>query len=76
MRMLLLLVAVVLALAWWSRGRKGPAASGAPPAPPAPQPMLRCARCGLHLPAADALRDAQGRPYCGPAHLQQGPEAS
>jgi uncharacterized protein len=35
-----------------------------------PLPMLRCAACGVHLPAADALSGSQGS-YCSLAHRSQ-----
>ena len=35
--------------------------------------MLACAQCGLHVPKAEALFDAAGRPYCGEAHRLAGP---
>ncbi len=35
-----------------------------------PLPMLRCAACGVHLPAADALAGSQGS-YCSLAHRSQ-----
>ena len=39
----------------------------APPAPPAPQDMVRCAKCGVHLPRGESLaRD--GRYYCCADH--------
>ena len=37
-------------------------------APATPKAMLRCAHCGLHLPAADAVRGADGTAYCSSAH--------
>lgn len=38
------------------------------PAPPAgPQAMVRCAECGLHLPASDAL-PGKGGVFCSAAH--------
>lgn len=49
-----------------------PKRSGAsqPPPPPAGplDTMVACAHCGVHLPATEALTDAQGRTYCSPAH--------
>jgi len=33
--------------------------------------MLRCACCGLHLPADSAITGRNGRAYCCPAHRQQ-----
>ena len=35
--------------------------------------IVACARCELHLPAGEALLDAQGLAYCGPAHRRAGP---
>ncbi len=35
--------------------------------------MLRCSHCGVHLPAADAVTDAAGRPFCCDAHRLAGP---
>jgi uncharacterized protein len=37
--------------------------------------MLACAHCGVHLPSADALRDAAGRAYCSDAHRLAGPRS-
>jgi uncharacterized protein len=71
-----LLLIVVIAVALWmlkskARGR-GDAAR--PPQPPdGPQAMLACAHCGVHLPQADALMDAGGRPFCSDAHRLAGP---
>lgn len=64
----LLIVVVVLAVLWFarSRGRREP--PPAAPRPPAdPQAMVRCAHCGVHLPAQDALGGARGR-YCSAEH--------
>ena len=78
---LLAVLAVVLGV-WRSRQTKSESGSGSespvrpaprPPTPPLPQEMVACAHCGLHLPASEALRDAQGRPYCGQAHRLAGP---
>ncbi len=70
--MLLLLVVGVVALLLSTRrriGRRPPPAAG-----PAPQPMLTCAHCGVHLPAAEALRDG-AHAYCSAAHRLAGPRA-
>lgn len=32
------------------------------------EPILACARCGLHVPASDALFDAAGGSFCCAAH--------
>ena len=74
---------VLIGLAWWAfRERASPSrptmrggarrnAARAAIAPP--EPMVDCARCGLHLPASEALRDAAGRPYCCDEHRAAGP---
>jgi uncharacterized protein len=65
----LLIVVVVLAVLWLvrGRGRRGPPPD-APPSPPAgPQAMVRCAHCGVHLPANDALSGPRGS-YCSADH--------
>jgi uncharacterized protein len=76
----LLLWLVLAFVAWWllRPRRKTPPRAGAPhanaSAPPAPaEPMVDCARCGLHLPASEALRDARARAYCSTAHRDAGP---
>lgn len=85
----LVLLAVVGAVIWWLRRArpgdepprpragaaeskgKSDAASSAENAKPTL--MLACAHCGVHLPQADALTDAAGRPFCGEAHRLAGP---
>ncbi len=85
MKFLLLLLVVIGAVAWLAIGRRRPPGGAsrdgaAPPAPPpkaaasaGPQAIVACAHCDVHLPAADALRDAADRPYCSEAHRQAGP---
>lgn len=51
--------------------RKNPAARAAVGAP---QAMLRCAKCGVHLPAVDAISGPRGV-YCSPAHRKAASEA-
>lgn len=49
-----------------------------PPRPrtePAVQAMVRCAHCGTHLPAADAIQDGEMH-YCSQPHRQAGPARS
>ncbi len=49
------------------------------PSSPAPAPgmqienMTRCAHCGLHFPASEAVR-ADGLDYCSPAHVRLPPQ--
>ncbi|MEI8265866.1 MAG: PP0621 family protein [Betaproteobacteria bacterium] len=64
------------------QGRSTGATSGASPqAAPSegggagkaiPGQMVACRRCGVHLPADEAVFDGQ-LPYCGPSHRQAGP---
>ena len=54
-----------------------------PKDPPGPMPhrraegeaeaMARCAHCGLHFPASEAVR-ADGLDYCSPAHVRLPPK--
>ncbi|MEO8298396.1 MAG: PP0621 family protein [Burkholderiales bacterium] len=68
-------------IAWWwlrrrLRGPGHPSASAVEPAAPSPQAMVRCAHCGVHLPAAEALPGPDARPYCSDAHRVAGPGAA
>jgi uncharacterized protein len=83
-KLLLVLLVVAVAVAWWMRGRRrdrGPAGSDPARRPSAasrtrpsePAAMLACSHCGVHLPEAEALFDASGRPYCNEAHRLAGP---
>lgn len=66
----LLILLIVVVLLWLARR-----SLARPPAPPAPAPqppkaiedMVRCARCGLHLPRSQALPGIGGD-YCGEPH--------
>jgi len=73
----LLLWLVLGFVAWWllrPRRKLPPRADAAPATPPVPaETMVDCARCGLHLPASEALPDAHGRTYCSSAHRDAGP---
>jgi len=76
MKYLLVLAVVVVAIWIWRQNRREEAreqaAAARPRAVPGPaQPMLRCARCGVHLPAADAVAGRQGS-YCSEAHRRLG----
>ena len=79
MKLLLLLAVVVVALYMFkSRQRRSDAPPAVkphkPPPPPAePVEMLACAHCGVHLPQAEVLAGADGRPYCTEAHRLAGP---
>lgn len=74
----LVLVLVVVLVVWFIRRGRRPQVPPTPAQPPsgkvrAPQHMLACAHCGMHLPANEALLDAQDRPYCSEAHRTAGP---
>ena len=79
MKIIIFLVAVFLLL-WLLRGGSS---RRKPPQPPAtgnvaePQPMLACAKCGVHLPRDDAL-PGRGGVFCSEAHRtafeQSGPD--
>jgi uncharacterized protein len=76
-----LLVLLVIAIGLWMLNKRLRGPGSKPPArgregakPQAPAAMLECAHCGLHLPAADAVREGD-RVYCGEAHRRLGPRA-
>ena len=65
----LIVLAAVVAAAWWLLKRYVRSLhKGAPPAA-APEDMVRCAHCGVHLPRSESLaRD--GRQYCSEEHAR------
>lgn len=83
----LLVLLVVLAGAWLLTARRrggrrdglGGGDRAEPRVPPAEPPaidavtMVACAHCGVHVPAAELVFDAAGRPYCSDAHRVAGP---
>ena len=79
MKYFLVLVVVTVGIWLWRQGRRdamrerAAAVTPRPAPPPAvapPQAMVRCAHCGLHLPAVDAVAGRSGAAYCSPAHRQ------
>ena len=80
MKYLIVLAVVVVGL-WLLLGRasgRGTPVARRPPPPQPPPPaspvhMLACARCGVHLPGDEAVRDAHGRAFCCEAHRNAGP---
>lgn len=75
MKFVLVLAVVCIAIWIWRRNRRDdetprPPPAHKPAAVAAPQAMVRCAHCGLHLPAADALAAPDGAVYCSAAHRQ------
>ena len=80
---LLLWVLMGLFVWWMLRGNRRvappPGGRPRPPASPAataaaPEAMVDCARCGLHFPASEAVRDG-ARVFCCTAHRDAGPAA-
>lgn len=73
----LVLVLVIVLVVWFFK-KDRPARKSGGSAPKRgraalPQPMVRCAHCGVHLPAAEALPGVQGLHYCSEDHRQAGP---
>ena len=70
-----LVIAVVAWFAWqaWRRAQRAAALRDAAADPDgdkrlhAPEPIVRCARCGVHLPASEAVHDGQ-TVFCSAAH--------
>lgn len=65
--LLLLLLAGVFLVLGARRGRPREPESRKPAPPAAPQTMSRCAECGMHLPADEAL-PGKGGVFCSAAH--------
>lgn len=71
-RLLFFLLIVLAAVLWWKHAQRG---RKRPPAPPAPAPgqtetMVRCAECGVHLPAHQAL-PGKGGVFCSNEHRER-----
>ena len=82
----LILLLVIAVVGWLTVGRRRRPPDGGKPAPKpqakqsakqsaesTPQAMLACVHCGVHLPQAEAVQDAAGRPFCSEAHRLAGP---
>ena len=76
---LLLIVLVVLAVLWWTRGRRQSKAS-APTPTAAPtrlaQAIVPCAHCGIHLPRHEALPGLGVALYCSETHRREAGDAA
>ena len=81
MKYLLVLAVLWVAIWLWRKNRreemreaereqKAARAQRPPAAPAAPHAMLRCAHCGVHLPASDAIAGPGEAVYCRAAHRQ------
>lgn len=73
MKFIIWAVIAVLVLAWLMRAKKtaGNAGARAPASADRPEAMLPCARCGLHVPASEAVRHAPGAAFCCEEHRRQ-----
>ena len=73
-RLIVLVLLVVLAV-WLIRralrASAGESANRVGQDPSVQQPLVACARCGVHLPRAEA-RESGGRLYCGEEHARLG----
>jgi uncharacterized protein len=70
-RLIVLILLVVFAVWLIRRALRGSAAGKAQAKPPLPGDLVACARCGVHLPRAEAHL-AAGLPYCGEEHARLG----
>lgn len=69
---LLFWIALIAAGIWLWRRLSRPRATPRRSTAEAP-PMVRCAHCGMHVPASEAL-SSEERWYCSRPHLEQGPK--
>ncbi len=70
-RLIVLVLIVVLAVWLIRRALRASAGESAKQEPSVQQPLVACARCGVHLPRAEA-RESGGRLYCGEEHARLG----
>lgn len=71
LKYLVLLAVVAVVYGLWRSGQRRAAPPPSPAGKPLPEPMVRCARCGVHLPRSQALQQ-DGRSYCSAAHQREG----
>jgi uncharacterized protein len=71
MRLIVLVVLVVLAVWLIRRALRSTSAGKAQNKPPVQGDLVACARCGVHLPRAEA-RLAGGLAFCGEEHARLG----
>jgi uncharacterized protein len=66
--LLLALLALLIFIIGFRRGRpREPEVRSKPRSPEAPKTMLRCAECGMHLPADESL-PGKGGVFCSAGH--------
>jgi uncharacterized protein len=76
---LLLIVLVVLAVLWWTRGRRQKNADPSKPAATTTrlaQTIVPCAHCGVHLPRHEAMPGLGVALYCSDAHRREAGDAA
>jgi uncharacterized protein len=66
-----LILLAVLAVWLVRRALRGPRSAQGAEKQPIQQDLVRCARCGVHLPRSEA-RQADGQLYCGEEHARLG----
>jgi uncharacterized protein len=70
-KLLVLVLLGVLAVWLVRRALRGSQSAGVSEKQPVQQDLVRCARCGVHLPRSEA-RQADGQLYCGEEHARLG----
>lgn len=75
MKLALWAMAAVVLVMWWL-GRKRQSALNDRPDESRrregePEPMVRCAHCGVHVPASEAFVTASGAVFCSEEHSRQ-----
>lgn len=75
MRFVLLVILAVVAVWAIRRAVQGAARSDHVERPSAPDELISCARCGLHLPRAEA-REVGGALFCSDEHARLGASKS
>lgn len=71
MKLLIVLLAVAAGVWLWQRGRARALRDAAAPRRQAKAlPMVRCARCGTHVPGNEAVVGQHGS-YCTPLHRRE-----
>ena len=67
----IILLFLGLLLAWWIlKGYRRRIDGSETPPSGAPEDMVRCERCGVHLPRSESLV-AEGRHYCSVEHRRE-----
>jgi len=71
MRLLLVIVLIVVAIWFVRRMLRAASKKDIVEKPPVAGELVSCARCGMHLPRAEA-REAAGRLFCSEEHARLG----